>query len=147
MEQDAADCFAAEFRGPGMHHRFDDSPDDYDMDMDQRTRMLGPSGGRIIVLGDGTESHDDDGDVDMEDRIHDVEEDSPEEKDEEQLRRDQQPNGANDRSQREETPAPAANDTTQKSDESKLHDDPKTTPAADAPGAESFADKVKAEAK
>lgn len=44
------------------------------MDMDQRTRFLGGrAGGRIILLGDGTEisighAHDDDGDVDMEDR-------------------------------------------------------------------------------
>ncbi|KAK4575255.1 Protein phosphatase 2C 2 [Recurvomyces mirabilis] len=60
--------------GPGRHHNFDDSPsDEYDMDMDQRTRMLGRgNGGRIILLGDGTEihtgGHDDDGDVDMADR-------------------------------------------------------------------------------
>nr|POF16562.1 hypothetical protein CFP56_24080 [Quercus suber] len=66
---------AAEFRGPGVHNHFsaDDSPDDYDMDMDQRTRTLGGGrGGRIILLGDGTElgisEHDDDGDIDMEDR-------------------------------------------------------------------------------
>ncbi|KAK5116719.1 hypothetical protein LTR62_007393 [Meristemomyces frigidus] len=66
----------AEFRGPGRHHSFDDSPsDEYDMDMDQRTRMLGRgNGGRVILLGDGTENHtggpssDDDGDVDMQDR-------------------------------------------------------------------------------
>nr|XP_023907969.1 protein phosphatase 2C homolog 2-like [Quercus suber] len=65
----------AEFRGPGVHNHFsaDDSPDDYDMDMDQRTRTLGGGrGGRIILLGDGTElgisEHDDDGDIDMEDR-------------------------------------------------------------------------------
>ena len=44
------------------------------MDMDQRTRMLGGRGNasRIILLGDGTEinadHHDDDGDVNMEDR-------------------------------------------------------------------------------
>lgn len=40
-----------------MHHQFDDSPDDYDMDMDQRTRSIGNSGrsGRTILLGNGTE--------------------------------------------------------------------------------------------
>ncbi|KAF2430684.1 PP2C-domain-containing protein [Tothia fuscella] len=51
----------AEFRGPGIHHRYDDSPEDLDMDMDHRSRSFGGSGGgggsgsRIILLGDGTE--------------------------------------------------------------------------------------------
>ncbi|KAK1068248.1 Protein phosphatase 2C 2 [Friedmanniomyces endolithicus] len=64
----------SEFRGPGRHHSFEDSADEYEMDMDQRTRMLGGRGNasRIILLGDGTEinadHHDDDGDVNMEDR-------------------------------------------------------------------------------
>jgi len=114
-----ADNSVAEFRGPGIHHRFDDSPDDYDMDMDQRTRDFGHPGSssRIILLGNGTESntdhaHDDDGDVDMEDS---GEADELEEKDlEEQVRKGQvdntkgssskAPNG--ERSQREETPGP-----------------------------------------
>ncbi|KAI9811589.1 MAG: Protein phosphatase 2C 2 [Pycnora praestabilis] len=45
----------AEFRGPGIHHPYDDSPDDYDMDLDQRTKNYGGRSGRIILLGDGTE--------------------------------------------------------------------------------------------
>lgn len=45
----------AEFRGPGVHHRIDDSPDDIDMDLDQRFRPNNGMGGRIILLGDGTE--------------------------------------------------------------------------------------------
>ena len=45
----------AEFRGPGTHHTFEDSGDDYDMDVDQRTRGIGGRSGRIILLGDGTE--------------------------------------------------------------------------------------------
>ncbi|KAM3420699.1 hypothetical protein BST61_g3951 [Cercospora zeina] len=81
----------AEFRGPGMHHRFDDSPDDYEMDMDQRTRMLGHG--------------DPDGDVDMEDRVTEVEDASLDETDEEAVQRNQQQRN-NDRSQREGTPAP-----------------------------------------
>ncbi|KAK0830561.1 Protein phosphatase 2C 2 [Friedmanniomyces endolithicus] len=70
----SANRLAAEFRGPGRHHSFEDSADEYEMDMDQRTRMLGGRGNasRIILLGDGTEinadHHDDDGDVNMEDR-------------------------------------------------------------------------------
>ncbi|KAF2872386.1 phosphatase 2C-domain-containing protein, partial [Massariosphaeria phaeospora] len=44
----------SEFRGPGVHHRVDDSPDDIDMDLDHQ-RFRPNSGGRIILLGDGTE--------------------------------------------------------------------------------------------
>lgn len=46
------------------------------MDLDQRTRLIGGRGGRVILLGDGTEivtsagphDDDDDDDIDMEDR-------------------------------------------------------------------------------
>ncbi|KAH7094471.1 phosphatase 2C-domain-containing protein [Paraphoma chrysanthemicola] len=55
----------AEFRGPGVHHRIDDSPDDIDMDLDQRFRPNSGLGGRIILLGDGTEISTDAPDSDM----------------------------------------------------------------------------------
>ncbi|CBX91973.1 similar to protein phosphatase 2c [Plenodomus lingam JN3] len=45
----------AEFRGPGVQHRIDDSNDDIDMELDSRFRPNSGSGGRIILLGDGTE--------------------------------------------------------------------------------------------
>jgi protein phosphatase 2C family protein 2/3 len=42
----------AEFRGPGVHHNYDDSDSGYDMDMSR-----GPENkGRIILLGDGSEA-------------------------------------------------------------------------------------------
>ena len=45
----------AEFRGPGVRHRFDDS-DDYEVEVDQRSSGIGGGrSGRIILLGDGTE--------------------------------------------------------------------------------------------
>lgn len=48
----------AEFRGPGVHHNFDDSDSGYDVD-ESRSKSLGGVGssqrGRIILLGDGTE--------------------------------------------------------------------------------------------
>lgn len=128
-----------------MHHRFDDSPDDYDMDMDQRTRMLG-RGGRIILLGDGTEilagaGHDGDGDVDMDDRVHEVDDDSCEDRDEEAVQRNRQAQeNGEDRSQREGTPAPASSDLSQRAEESKerlagqsehMPEDPSTKQAAD----------------
>lgn len=55
----------AEFRGPGVKHQFEDSGDDYDMDLQNNGR------GRIIFLGDGTEvltegdEEEDDKDVEM----------------------------------------------------------------------------------
>ena len=108
-----ADDHAAEFRGPGTHHHYDDSPDDFDMDMDQRTRFLGGRAGRIILLGDGTEIltggiHDDDGDVDMEDR-GEAEEADDDEDDQVPASSQNKPNGAavdEARSKREETPEP-----------------------------------------
>ncbi|OBT63965.1 hypothetical protein VE03_05987 [Pseudogymnoascus sp. 23342-1-I1] len=50
-------AWTAEFRGPGVHHNFDDSDSGYDMDMDQRSRNIvaGSKKGRIILLGDGSE--------------------------------------------------------------------------------------------
>lgn len=67
----------ADFKGPGVHHRFEDSPDDYDLDVDQRSRMLGGHSGRIILLGDGTEILTDAGDhdADMFDQSDDEEKD------------------------------------------------------------------------
>jgi len=105
-----------EFRGPGMHHRFDDSPDDYDMDLDQRTRMFGGRAGRAILLGEDSDlldslSQEDDNDVDMEFR-GDAEEDALEEKDlEQQVRKEPavKSNGAGEQSHSNsiETAAPA----------------------------------------
>lgn len=112
-----------------MHHRFDDSPDYDDADMDQRTRMLGRSG-RIILLGDGTEiltGRGDDDDVDMDER-GDAEEDS-DNKDLEELLRNKNssykvngdsPNSTGtERSERGETPAPTASEISQKVEDSK----------------------------
>ncbi|KAI9673270.1 MAG: Protein phosphatase 2C 2 [Trizodia sp. TS-e1964] len=46
----------AEFRGPGVHHVFEDSDDNFDLDPDQRSRGNGTrEPGRIILLTDGTE--------------------------------------------------------------------------------------------
>ncbi|KZM24371.1 metal ion binding [Ascochyta rabiei] len=45
----------SEFRGPGNHHRIDDSPDEHDMDLDSRFGQNTGTRGRTILLGDGTE--------------------------------------------------------------------------------------------
>jgi protein phosphatase 2C family protein 2/3 len=55
----------AEFRGPGVHHNFDDSDSGYDVDMDQKSKDFGNQRGRIILLGDGTEVLTDSDDTEM----------------------------------------------------------------------------------
>lgn len=58
----------AEFRGPGVHHNFDDngSPG-YENDSDSKSKSFGIGGykGRIIFLGDGTEVLTDGDDTEM----------------------------------------------------------------------------------
>ena len=114
------------------------------MDMEQRTRFLGGGrqGGRIILLGDGTEIHtasgpDDDGDVDMEDRGDAVEADSEEEKDlAEQVRRGQQEaNGES--SNKSETATSKTSDSTSDSktksaEVNQTPDEPKMMAATDS---------------
>lgn len=59
---------AAEFRGPGVHHNFDDSDSGYDIDSEQKSgKSFGIGGykGRIIFLGDGTEILTDSDDTEM----------------------------------------------------------------------------------
>jgi protein phosphatase 2C family protein 2/3 len=58
---------SAEFRGPGVHHNYDDSDSGYDVDVESRSRNFGVGGykGRIIFLGDGTEVLTDSDDTEM----------------------------------------------------------------------------------
>ena len=60
-------CEIAEFRGPGVHHNFDDSDSGYDVDMDHQKKSFGGNQqrGRIILLGDGTEVLTDSDDTEM----------------------------------------------------------------------------------
>lgn len=94
---------AAEFRGPGVRHQFDhDSPDEYELDLDHRSRGFGGKNGRIILLGDGTEVPTDSDDTEMFDH-------SEEDKDtENQVSKGTQASNDEEsmRSEREGTPAP-----------------------------------------
>lgn len=83
----------AENRGPGVGHQHNGGEEDYDLDMDQRTRGVGGRSGRIILLGDGTEVLTDSDETEMFD--HD---------DEEQAHPNDETAGS--RNKREETPAP-----------------------------------------
>ncbi len=64
----------AEFRGPGVHHNFDDSDSGYDVEEHNKLQQGGSGGrnfgiggyrGRIIFLGDGTEVLTDSDDTEM----------------------------------------------------------------------------------
>ena len=93
----------AEFRGPGVRHQYDhESPDEYELDLDQRTRGGFGNRGRIILLGDGTEVLTDSDDTDMFDH-------SEEDKDtENQVKKNTSDTSDVDstRSEREGTPGP-----------------------------------------
>lgn len=91
------------------------------MDMDQRTRLIGGRGGRVILLGDGTEivtGTGDDDDVDMGEG-----EDLEDSDIEEQIKKGQAEsnNGETDSSrvQREGTPGPKSEEPKQDSSSSK----------------------------
>ena len=63
---------AAEFRGPGVHHNFDDSDSGYDVNMEQSNRAFSSNqSGRIILLGDGSEVLTDSDDTEMFDHDED----------------------------------------------------------------------------
>lgn len=59
--------FPAEFRGPGVHHNYEDSDSGYEVDGDNKGKSFGVGGykGRIIFLGDGTEVLTDSDDTEM----------------------------------------------------------------------------------
>lgn len=104
----------AEFRGPGVRHQFEpDSPDEYELDLDHRSRGFGGRNGRIILLGDGTEVLTDSDDTEMFDQ-------SEEDKDTANQISKETPDTSDvdtNRSEREGTPGPqtATEDTKQSS--------------------------------
>ncbi|KAK3170938.1 hypothetical protein OEA41_003022 [Lepraria neglecta] len=111
----------AEFRGPGVRHNFEDSGDDYDLDLDQRTRGVGSRSGRIILLGDGTEGLTESDDTEMFDH-------EEEDKDlESQVTKGQGTTNDEDRGAREETPGPEAPASTEKQQQTNPFDTPPST--------------------
>lgn len=68
LQQRADNFFAsAEFRGPGVHHNYEDSDSGYELDTENKGKSFGVGGyrGRIIFLGDGTEVLTDSDDTEM----------------------------------------------------------------------------------
>ena len=96
-------------RGPGTRGRFQDSEDDYGLDIDQHTRGLGGRAGRIILLGDGTEVLTDSDETEMFD--HDAEDKDLEAHTKGQKQSNEEE--AERRSEREDTPAPQPKETTE----------------------------------
>ena len=87
-----------------MHHRVDDSPDDIDMDIDSRFRPHNGQGGRIILLGDGTEISTEAPDSEMFDQ---ADEDKDLDSQVDKFKAGKESNG-NAQNAREETPGPSA---------------------------------------
>ncbi|KAK2760896.1 Protein phosphatase 2C 2 [Arachnomyces sp. PD_36] len=117
----------SEFRGPGIRRQFDDSPDDYDIDLDNHTRGFGLQSGRIILLGDGTEVLTDTTEEEMFDEDKDLES---------QVRKDG--NEASDRNEREGTPGPQANRlNASESEAPKISESPSSTTGEGSPSASS----------
>ena len=116
----------AEFRGPGVRHQFDhDSPDEYELDLDNRSRGFGGKNGRIILLGDGTEVLTDSDDTEMFDH-------SEEDKDTEyQVQKGTTATTDEDsmRSEREGTPAPQSVQRTESPLSTQTEDADKPPPA------------------
>lgn len=58
---------SAEFRGPGVHHNYEDSDSGYELDSENKGKNFGVGGyrSRPILLGDGTEVHTDSDDTEM----------------------------------------------------------------------------------
>lgn len=102
-----------------MGHQHNGSEEDYDLDMDQRTRGIGGRSGRIILLGDGTEVLTDSDETEMFD--HD---------DEEQAHPSDET--ADSRTKREDTPAPQSkqNSETSQTPASTEGDDPFDSPSS-----------------
>jgi hypothetical protein len=141
------DSHVAEHRGPGVHHGFDDSREDLDMpmDIDHRSGGLGGRLGRgIILLGDGSGSF---GIQDSNEHDADMFDNYEEDQDLESQVNKGTPSGSEDegeaaeeRSRREETPAPQTSSTDTLP--SKTHSDASTIAAK--PIEESDAKKVDA---
>ncbi|MCJ1355393.1 MAG: Protein phosphatase 2C 2 [Icmadophila ericetorum] len=120
-----------EQRGPGARHQFDDSGDDYDLDLDQRTRgFSGSRSGGIILLGDGTEVLTDSDEMEMFDH-EDEDKDLESQATREHLRPDEhKPDTTSDR---ESTPAPQTNATSDGNDGSSPMDGVESSPSQPPP--------------
>ena len=127
----------AEFRGPGVRNHFEDSGDDYDMDLDSRTRGMGGRSGRIILLGDGREILTDSDDTEMFDH---GEEDKDLESQVSKGHSQSADENSRPRSEREETPAPQPQ-------QSKENENYPNTPESSISGGSAPTDTTKMEAK
>lgn len=117
---------SAEFRGPGVHHHYDDSDGGYELDMENKSRNYGVGGykGRIIFLGDGTEVLTDSDDADMFDN-------SEEDKD---LDSRVAKNTADDNAPPPRAPSPPPRGTKKQQEPSKVASDESTKKEANADG-------------
>ena len=132
----------AEFRGPGMRRNFEDSGDDYDIDLDQRNRGVGGRSGRIILLGDGTEVLTDSDETEMFDH---------EEEDKDlasQVSKGPMKLEDTSRGGREETPGPESHGTSERQQTlDSMEQNPFDTPSSTTSEKSGFTDTPKADIK
>ena len=132
----------AEFRGPGMRQNFEDSGDDYDLDVNHRNHGVGGRSGRIILLGNGTEVLTDSDETEMFDH-------EEENKDlASQVGKSQtKPDDAN-RGGREETPGPESHGTSESQQTpDSMEQNPFDTPSSTTSEMSSVTDTAKASFK
>ncbi|KAJ6150835.1 hypothetical protein N7470_007429 [Penicillium chermesinum] len=67
----------SEFRGPGIRNQFEEQPDEYDLEMERSRAFSVHQGGRIILLGDGTEVIPDQHDEELFDQTDDHDQNQP----------------------------------------------------------------------
>lgn len=97
-----------------MRQNFEDSGDDYDLDLDQRSRGVGGRSGRIILLGDGTEVLTDSDETEMFDH-EEEDKDLASQASKGQMKLDDESRGG-----REETPGPESHGTSEKQQTSEF---------------------------
>lgn len=114
----------AEFRGPGMRQNFEDSGDDYDLDLDRRNRGVGGRSGRIILLGDGTEVLTDSDETEMFDH-EEEDKDLASQVSKSQMKLDDESRGG-----REETPGPESHVSERQQTPESMEQNPFDTPSS-----------------
>lgn len=108
-----------------MRQNFEDSGDDYDLDLDRRNRGVGGRSGRIILLGDGTEVLTDSDETEMFDH-EEEDKDLASQVSKSQMKLDDESRG-----EREETPGPESqSDSERQQTPESMEQNPFDTPSS-----------------
>ncbi len=121
-----------------MRQNFEDSGDDYDLDLDQRNRGVGGRSGRIILLGDGREVLTDSDETEMFDH-EEEDKDLASQASKGQMKLDDASRGG-----REETPGPESHGTSERQQTPEpMEQNPFDTPSSTTSERNSITDTAK----